>query len=107
MAREIYSAAGVITGLATSWQDVIPTAGAGEVILARVRLVNRGTAGTTVRLALWDASAELARILHDTTLAVGEVIEADVRVAPGQRLRALAGAASSIDVSIVHGVRQA
>lgn len=106
MAREIYTAAGVITGLGTSWQDVVPLVSTGEVVLVRVRAVNRGSAATTVRMALWDASAELARILHDAAIAVGEVIEADVRVAAGQRLRAQAGASGSIDISIVHGVRQ-
>lgn len=106
MAREIYTAAGTVSGLGTSWADVIGTVAAGQVVLARVRFVNRGSAATTVTAALWDSSAELARVLHQANIGVGEVIEADVRVAAGQRLRAQAGAANSIDVSIVHGVRQ-
>ncbi|GIW15694.1 MAG: hypothetical protein KatS3mg063_1547 [Tepidiforma sp.] len=73
MAREIYTAGGVITGLATSWQDVVPLVATGEVILVRVRAVNRGSAATTVTAALWDSSAELARVLHQVSIAVGEV----------------------------------
>ena len=106
MAREIYTAGGTITGLGTAWADVIPLVATGQVVLARVRAVHRGSSATTVTMAIWDASAELARVLHQAQLAPGEVLEADVRVAAGQRLRAQAGAAGVVDISIVHGVRQ-
>lgn len=106
MPREIYTAAGTIADLPTTVTDVIPLTAAGETILARVRVANKSTSATTLTAALWSASAELARILPGVTIGAGEIIELDVRVAPAQRLRMQAGAASAIDVSIVHGVRQ-
>lgn len=107
MAREIYTGGPPISGLSTSMTDVIGAIPTGEVLQVRVAACNRGTATTTLRASITDASnTELARRIHDAEIAPGAVLEFDVRLTAGQKLRAQAGAANSLDIAIISGVRQ-
>jgi hypothetical protein len=107
MPREIYTGGPPISGLATSMTDIIGTVPTNEVVQVRVAVTNRSTSSTTLRVSITNGSnTELARRLHDVSIDPGAVLEFDVRLTGGQKLRGQAGAANALDVVIISGVRQ-
>jgi hypothetical protein len=107
VAREIYTGGPPISGLGTSMADIIGTVPTGEVLQVRVAATNRSTSATTLRVSVTDGSnTELARRLHDVSIDPSGVLEFDVRLTGGQKLRGQAGAANALDILIISGVRQ-
>ena len=107
MPREIYTGGPPISGLGTSMTDIIGTVPTGEVVQVRVAVTNRSTSATTLRVSITNSSnTELARRLHDVSIDPQAVLEFDVRLTAGQKLRGQAGAANALDVVIISGVRQ-
>jgi hypothetical protein len=87
--------------------DIIGPVPSGELYQLKVRLLNCGSSQTTVTVTITDSTnTELARQVWDWPLDVKHALELDTRLLPGHKLRAQAGAANSLHVTITYAARQ-